>query len=449
MSSREPRIVTWFLRLYPESFRRAHGQELVDFVRDELEREARGPARRLTFWLATAIDLTRGAWRAHRPETPAARRRLDLLTIITDALASLRHAWRTLGKTPLITTVIVATLALGVGLNTAIYSVVDAVLLAPFPYQEPDELYYIGSSWRAAGVERANHSGAELDTFRRESRAFEDVAGVTTIRQNLTDSELPRQVRVGWTSTNFFSLLGVDPILGSGFAEDSPPGTLLLSFELWRDRYGRDPEIVGKPVRLDEHPYTVVGVLPRGFELYLPNFPSRVDVWKTPDDWWQNGNLWDAGGTEFALLDLIGRLAGDATATQAQQEMEEFAAVFREQRIEYDRVGVEYRVSPLADMAVSDVRKTLFVLFGAVGLVLLIACANVMNLMLARSFARSREIALRLALGASRLRVVGSLLAESLLLAGFGGLAGIAVSGLATDALVGLQPGRVPRLDQV
>jgi predicted permease len=299
------------------------------------------------------------------------------------------------------------------------------------------------------GVERAHHTGSDLAAFRRSSRAFEDLAAVMSIRQNLTGTDVPLQVQVGWASNHFFSLLGVEPVLGPGFRPDSPPGTLLLSYPFFADRFGADPGVLGRVVRLDDHPYTIAGVLPREFRLLHPSLPARIDVWKNPDDWWQNGDLWDAEGVDFAQFRILGRLADGATEEQAQQEMRSFAKTFREERIDYERAGVEYEVVPLQETVVSAVRPTLLLLFGAVGLVLLIACANVMNVTLARAVGRSREIGMRLALGGSPLRIARLLLAESLLVALVAGIAGIGVGLLGLRVIEKLRPENLPRVEQI
>jgi putative ABC transport system permease protein len=319
--------------------------------------------------------------------------------------------------TPLASVVIVSTLALGIALDTAIFTVVDAVLFEPLPYKDPARLFYVNSRWTAEGVERAHHSGADFEHLRRATRAFEDVAAVVSIRQNLTGIEPPLQVQVGWASRNLFRLLGVSPALGPGFTEDAPPGTLVLSYSFWQDVFGGREDVVGAVVRLDDHPYTVAGVLPRGFELRLPRFPARVDVWKVPDDWWKNGDVWSRDGLDFAILDLIGRLAPGATTAEARDELNAIALGLRETRTEYARAGLEYEPVLLQDWLVGGVRPQLLLLFGAVALVLLVACANVASLMLSRARGRARELGLRMALGSSRGRIARLLLTEALVYA--------------------------------
>ncbi len=275
------------------------------------------------------------------------------------------------------------------------------------------------------------------------------MAAVTSIRQNLTGIEIPLQVQVGWSSTNLFELLGVTPLLGTGFTPEAPPGTLVLSHSLWRDAFGASDQILGSVVSLDGHPYTVAGVLPPGFVLHLPRFPSQVDVWKVPDDWWQNGDAWGSEGLNFAIFDVLARLDEDATPIQARDELNNLARTRREEATEYSRAGLEYEPIPLHDAVVAPVRQQLLLLMGSVALVLLVGCCNVMSLMLARARARENEIALRIALGASRARVARLLFTEAILLGATGGAAGIAVALGATRILESFRPENLPRLDPI
>jgi len=385
--------------------------------------------------------------RRERPR--AGRRQLPWAEGVIQWGADVRQGSRSLAGAPLASVVVLVTLALGIGLNTAVFSVVSSVLLAPLPYASPERLVSIEALWNENGVTRARHPGGHFATLRDEATTLDDVAAVCSIRQNLTGIEPPAQVQVGWASRNLFGLLGVAPALGPGLTEDAPPGTAMLSHHLWQRELGSDPDVVGRVVHLDGHPYTIAGVLPEGFRLYLPRFPERVDIWKVPDDWWQNGDVWSEDGVNFSLLGLVARLDDGVTVEQAGHELDGFAERFRREQIDFARLELAYDVTPLRDSVVGSSRAYVLLLFGAVGLVLLVACANVMNLMLARAQARADEIALRVALGSSRSRLVRLLFTESVLLAGLGALGGVALGSFCLRAFRLIQPNDVARLDTV
>lgn len=361
----------------------------------------------------------------------------------------MKQALRSLHRSPALTATVVLTLGLGIGLNTAVFSVVHGVLLRPLGYAEPDRLVYVQADLMADGVENADHSGGDYRDIRESVSSFEAVAAVTRIQQNLTGPEVPRRIAVGWASQNLFQVLGVDAALGRVFAADDPPGTALLGHSLWTTSFGADPDVLGSSVQLDGHPYTVVGVLPEGFELPLPRFGQDIQAWKVPDDWWQNGDAWGAQGPQFALFQIVGRLAPGATLAQLTTELDAVTASLRRRFAGHDRSGLTLSGTPLLDTVVSDVRPTLLMLLGAVGLVLLIACANVMNLLLARANTRFREIAVRRALGSGRGRLLRLLLAESLALAGLGGALGVMLAVGGVEALRVLAPDGLPRTDGV
>ncbi|HXV62337.1 MAG TPA: ABC transporter permease [Vicinamibacteria bacterium] len=438
------KLLELLLKLYPQAFRDRFRMEILAFIESD-RTLVRGRARRSLWWVRTMFDLVLGASRLRiweRRFAPKPPRRVQAMGVARDVVLGLRS----LGATPLVSAVIVATLAIGIGMSAAIFSVVETVLLDPLDYREPERLAFIKARWVADGVEDANHSGMDFERIRESAETFEDVAAVFHIRQNLTGTEIPLQVEVGWTSSNLFEILGVSFLFGSGFTSDAPPGTLVLSHHLWLDAFGGEEDIIGRVVRLDDHPYTISGVLPRGFTLHVPRFPTHVDVWKVPDDWWQNGDLWSGDDIDVALFDLVGRLAEGRTFDEAQAEMDSLASRFREQRVDFARAGGELVVVPLLDAVVGDASAYLYMLLGAVGLVLLTACANVMNLMLARGQARQREIALRLALGSSRLGIVRMMLVESLLVALAGGSLGLGLAWVATETLIASNPAGLPRI---
>ncbi len=356
----------------------------------------------------------------------------------------LRYAFRALSGTPVVSAVIVLTLMLGIGMNTAIFSVVNGVLLKPLDYSEAGELAFIGSVRTNEDHIEVGISGADFRDLRQRSETLEDAAAIAVVRQNLTGIESPQQADVGWVSGNTFAMLGVRPELGRVFDEGDPPGTIVLGYEAWQTWFGGDPEVLGTSVNLDERPHTIVGVLPARFRLEVPDLPRRLDIWKNPDNFSVNGDFW--GSRDIDFFRLIGRRAEGASLLQVREELGAFAAALQSEHPNHAQRGVEFTVTPLHEVIVGDIRPTILALFGAVGLVLLIACANVVNLLLARAETRRREIAVRVALGSSRPRIVQLLLVESGVLALLGGAGGVAV-GFAGTAL--LNRFRPPQLDLI
>ncbi len=370
---------------------------------------------------------------------------------MTGWILDLRHAVQGLKRSPILSVVIVTTLALGVGLNAAIFSVVDAVLLRPLPYPGADRLVYLQGQLRRDGVDDAKLAGGLLDRFRARDDAFAQVEGIALIRQNLTGSGSPRQTLVAWSSPRFLQMLGVEPRLGRLYGPEDPPGTVVLSHRLWVAQFGSDPDVVGRSVRLDGHPSTVVGVLPANFRLDLPGRGSadRADLWKNPDSFWQNGDVWHENGAAFGLLQVLARLQDGVTIDQAQAATDALVTALRGDIPAYAEAELHIAVAPLHDQVVKGVRSTLLLLLGAVGFVLLIACANVANLLLARVQSRRSEMALRMALGSSTTRVGRLMLTESLLLASMGAAAGVAVAHTSLAVIRGLGPADLPFLETV
>jgi predicted permease len=335
-------------------------------------------------------------------------------------------------------------------MNTAIFSVVDAVLLEPLPYPDPERLVLVEGRVSVDGRARpVRLAGAAFTELRDHVGALESAAAYTRIRQNLTGGDAPLMVQVGWSSANLFEMLGIGASLGRTFRPGDPPGTLVLDNGLWLRHFGGDPEVLGRTLRLDGHAYTVVGVLPPGFELHVPGSRGRADVWKVPDDWWQNGDVWTQEALSFGILQVVGYRAPGASMARLRGELAAAGARHRQSSAELEKVAFGLAAQPLHEALVGEARPTLLLLLGAVGCVLLIACANVMNLLLVRAQARRREIAVRRALGCSRFGVVRLLLAESLLLAGMGGAAGIGLGLAGTRLLAGLQPPGLPRAGAV
>ena len=367
--------------------------------------------------------------------------------ILEQAWQDVRYAARGLAKSPTFTAVAILTLALGIGANSAIFSVLDAVLIRPLPYAQPDRLVMIWSEFRSAGQKRVPSAGPQYAELARRTRLFQDVAGVWVGRGSLTGDGEPEQLRIGRVTANFLSIFGVPPAAGRLFtSSDEGRGaspSVVISDGLWRRRFGADPSIVGRVLRLDGQAHTIVGVLPRGFEVVFPadsSVPSDIDVW------WPFRDALSERPRDLGFLRMIGRLRPGVTLDQAQAELDAISTALRASFTEYSTPDLRMEVAPLQRDSVRETRPILLALFGGVAMVTLIACANVANLLLARATRREREISLRAALGASRGRIARQLLTESLLLAALGGLLGIGVGWVGVRLLLGLRPESLARV---
>ncbi len=351
-------------------------------------------------------------------------------------LQDMRFGLRTLLKRPGFTVVAVLTLALGIGANTAIFSVVNAVLLRPLPFRDSERLVSVFETTQK--IPRDFISVPNLEDYRGQSRVFEGLATFVPQSVNLTGGEEPERVVGGFVSSSFFQILGVQTAAGRAFLpqEDAAGAerVALISYDFWRNRFGGDEKLLGKPLIFNGEPYTVVGVMAEDFR-----YPSiQPDVW-LPAQKWPNYKNERASHNCYVL----GRLKPGVTYEEAQTELSAIAKRL-EQAYPEDNQGRGIEVVGLHEQLVEDLRPQLFLLLGAVGFILLIACANIANLLLARGAARQKEVALRSALGASRARLLRQLLTETLLLAFAGGVAGVILAVWGVDALLALNPSQLP-----
>jgi len=344
-----------------------------------------------------------------------------------------RYGLRMLRKSPGFTAVTIITLALAIGANTAIFSVVYPVLLRPLPFRDPQQLVTIGESRHQSGCCAYNASYPDFLDWTRTAKSFQSLSGFTYDAFTMSGNGEPKTMFCAMVTTNFFSTLGVSPVLGRDFlaGEDLPEGqgptVAILSYNFWRRDFSGDPTVVGRVLHLDGKPVTVVGILPRNFEL---GPAGMVPIWVP-----LHMNNYEATARGGRWLSVIGRLAPGVTLEQARAEMQAInAQLAREYPQENAAVTVD--VGLLRSEIVGNIRPLLLVLFGAVSFVLLIACANVANLMMSRSIDRRREFAVRSALGAKQIHLVLQLLIESLLLSAGGALVGFLTAALGVWLLV-------------
>lgn len=364
----------------------------------------------------------------------------------------IRYAIRGFRRSPGFTVVVVVTLACGIGASIAIFSVVHAVLLRSLPYDHADRLVRI---WETDPPDRAQRSDrrpvspAAFHDWRREHAIFADIAATTSGSNHsltLTNAGTPLKITTDRVTGSFLRVLGVQPILGRGFLpEEEQPGrdqVVLLSHDLWETRFGRDSDIIGRSIALDRKSYTVIGVLPQHFRspdrLSAPNTPFLL----TPLT--SDTLTTDDRGTH--ILYVIGLLQPGTTLKRTQFRVAELARAL--ERLDPDRTGWSARVVPLSDDIVANIQPTLLALVGAVGCLMLIACANVANLMLARVSTQSGELAIRATLGAGWGRLARQFLVQSLILATCGGAVGLLVAAWLMDVLVSLAPSNIPRLSE-
>jgi len=356
-------------------------------------------------------------------------------------MQDLRFALRQLGKAPGFTAVALLTLALGIGACTAIFTVVNSVLLRPLAYPEPDRLVVIRETNLPEFPEFSVAPGQYFD-WQKQATSFESLAATNSGAYNLTGRGEPLRVVAQHLTANYFPTLGVHPAMGRNFLSDEDaPGkaaVAILSHGFWLRQFGGSPEVLHETIQLNGQPYTIIGVMPANFQ---PG--SRTEIF-TPAAYSSEEHQ-NHGGH---YIGVIGRLKPGVSVDQARGEMNHLADLLAKQYPDTNK-GWGVKVAPMLEYAVADVRPVLFSLLGAVGFLLMIGCANVANLLLARATARAKEMAIRTALGASRRRLVRQLLSESILLAGFGAGLGILVAQWGTGALLSFAPASLPRVHEI
>jgi putative ABC transport system permease protein len=358
---------------------------------------------------------------------------------MANIIQDLRYAVRMMLKQPVFTAVAVIALALGIGANTAIFTVVNAVLLRPLPYHDPDSLVWVWDT--QPQLARAPTSLPDFIDWREQNQSFESLAAFLNGNMFVDDGSGVQETPVGLVTPDFFSVFRVKPVLGRTFTEEeTQPGrhrVAVLSQGMWQRRFGADPNVLGQTIQLSGAAYTIIGVLPAGF-----SYPNEAQLWRPIQIDPKQLNR----GPHY--LQVVGRLRSGVTIQQAQAEMSTIASHLAEQYP--DKIaGHGVKLELLSDRVVGNIGTALFVLLGAVGFVLLIACANVANLQMVRAGARQKEIAIRTALGAGRSRIIRQLLTESILLAVAGGGAGLLVAVWGVNSLVSLSTDTIPRVREI
>src|SRR5580692_1846653 len=406
------RLFRALVRVLPFDFRTNYEGEMEGVFREQhREAEERGGLlEALKLWKETIVGIF----------TTAPREHWQILT------SDCSYAFRMMGKNPGFTAVAILTLALGIGANTAIFSVVHSVLLRPLPYSQGQQLIFIRQEDKKLGIPDLSFSVKEIEDYRAQNRTLSGLVEYHAMSFTLFGHGDPERVRTGVVSANYFELCGIQPQLGRTFLPNDDtlgaPPVLLLSYEYWKNNFGSDPEIVGKTFEMNDKVHTVVGVLPP-----VPQYPNENDVYMSTSACPFRSSKMHLEDRDMRMMKIFGRLKPGVTVAQASADAATIAAGLK---VAYpksypENAGFTSAATPLQQELTKDARPTLLLLLGAAAFVLLIACANVANLTLARMARREREIAVRSALGAGRSRILRQLLTESFLLAVVGGVLGL------------------------
>ena len=435
--------MSWFKQLFMR--RRLYGdlsEEIQEHLEEKMEelvasgmprKEAAAAARRAFGNVSLTEESSREVWR---------------WPTIEDLFMDVRYGLRTLRKSPGFAAVAVLTLALGIGANTAIFSVVYAVVLKPLPYAKSDQLFNVFEVKPQEGITGTGWSYANFAELREQNHVFSEMAGSQHHQLTLTGRGEPSVVNTSVVTPELFSLFGEKPLSGRiFFTEDGKPGAppvVLLSENLWRGSFGADPNLVGSSIHLDKRSFTVIGIMPATFRFPIVTESEQLWIPLVQDPVFGS---WMARRSGH-WLQVTGRLKPGVSMTQAQAELDALSARFAKE-FPGENGGWMIRMVPLQQMIVGNVKSALLVLLGAVGLVLLIACANIANLLLARATSRAREIAVRAALGARRTRIIRQLLSETAVLGLLGGVAGIVLAWWGVQGLSSLLPPSLPRVSAI
>jgi predicted permease len=438
----------WIVRLGSLSNKQRRNRELDDELESHLRMHIEDnlrlgmpseEARRLAMIKLGGIESTKEAYRDQRG-----------LPVLETFWQDVRYGTRQLRKNPVFTAVAVLTLALGIGANTAIFSVINSVLLRPLPYRDPDRLVTVCQSNLKRGFSQVVVTPAFLRGWHDQNTVFEELGGQIYQSVNLTGVERPEHLHAAWTTPNYFSVFGVAPLLGRTFvADDKPPGgqrVAVLSYGLWQRSFGGDRAVIGRSITLNGLSYSVVGVMPSGFKIYQPAAVFGLPTGDVQPQLWAPypGSMEERTNHYFLAF---ARLKTGVTASDAQNELNTIAGRLSQERP--SEKDWRASVQPLDEQVVGGSRLALRFLLGSVGFVLLIACANVANLTLVRSATRRKEFAVRSALGASRLRIVRQLLVESTILAVLGGGLGVLFARWGVAGLTALPSASLERFDEI